>query len=393
MVSGINYGYDPYNQYYQYPSYSSPEMTYFNYQQPILTGGVTKTSDAFTATAKKDNTADGKDDGSIGFWGATKNLAKGAWNFVTSPFKNERGEWSLGSTLKSLAIGAAFVAGNIATGGALTPILLAAGVTFGTVSAVKAGYNIATAETDAQAEAAWQSMGSSATAVATSVFGARSYAKANGVDVKGFKGTKDAVVKTFKDAGSSIKDGKTYLFGQKAKAEVLNADGTVKTPARAEVTGKVQQKWGQVKDNYNNSSKDNWYGKTGEVISKEYAAAVEKGKSVIADNSSIYKSATESGIKFSDMTTRQKAAVVKQLRNSIAAAAKKQIGYDKNATLLDNAKAIATNPQNIGIHNALVSNTVKPNFYDSLSKEEQAYFNALPKAQREQFEDYFYSMV
>ena len=176
MVSGINGAtYNPYEL------YSNSDKTYFNpvqyqYQQPILTGGVSTTGNDYAA--RRDNTADGKDDGSIGFWGATKNMAKGVWNFLTSPFKNDKGEWSLGSTLKSLAIAGLFIAGNALTGGALTPILLAAGAIMGVGGAVKAGYNIATAKTDAEAEAAWQSMGSSAATLAATAVGAKGYAKA-----------------------------------------------------------------------------------------------------------------------------------------------------------------------------------------------------------------------
>lgn len=397
MVTGINTYYDP----YQYNMY--------NNQGPYATGirenvALFPEQNNNSLAARKDNTADGKDDGSIGFWGATKNMAKGVWNFVTSPFKNDKGEWSLGSTLKSLAIGALFVAGNALTGGALTPILLAGGAVMGTVGAVKAGYNIATAKTDAEAEAAWQSMGSSAATLATTAVGARSYARASAAasgmseaEINSrygsiLKGTKNSIGKTFVDSKNNLQAGKTYLFGQTAKEAVIK-DGTIVKEARPEIQGKVQQKWAQVKDNYNNSSKETWYGKTADVARNEYGAAVEKGKAVLADNSGVYKLANEKGLKFSEMTTKQKAAVVKQLRNSIAAKAKTQLGIKKDAGYIKNAKAVATNPQNIGIHNWLTTQSFKPDFYDSLSKEEQAYFDTLPKEQREQLKDYYYSMI
>ena len=70
-----------------------------------------------------------------------------------------------------------------------------------------------------------------------------------------------------------------------------------------------------------------------------------------------------------------------------------QTGYQKGQGVWDNTKAIASNPLNIGIYSNLASQTVKPDFYDSLSAEEQKQFDALPKEQQEQIKDTYYDLV
>lgn len=390
MVNGINGAYNPYQ-------YSMLDQTYYNpvqYQQPILTGGVSTTSDVRFNAPPKDNTADGKDDGKITFWNGVKNFGKGILNFVLSPITDEKGDFSITKAIKSTAIALAFVAGNVVTGGALTPILLAAGMTFGTLNAVKAGINIYNAKTDAEAEAACQSLGSSVTAVATSVWGARGYAKANGVDVSGIKGTKNAVVKTFQDAGSNISAGKTYLFGQSAKDAVIK-DGIVKSPAREATPGKIQEKWQGLKDSYKNSSENGVYNKVKDVASQELNSATQRGENFFKSNSQKYNDYISAKADNAELTLsgKDKFNVLKETVSSLGKKEAAQLGYTKGQGFLKNTKAIATNPQNIAIHNSLVSNTVKPDFYDSLSREEQRYFDSLPKEQREQLEDYYYAMV
>lgn len=349
MVSGINAGY--YNPYQTGYMLDKTQMAPVSYGTPTFTAGVSQDV-RFDAPPqeKKDATADGKDDGSIGFWGATKNLLKGAWNFLTSPFKNEKGEWSLWSTIKSAAIAAAFVAGNVVTGGALTPILLAAGTVAGVWGAGKAAYNIATAETDAQAEAAWQSMGSSAATIAATAVGAKGYAKgsaaANGVDAaryEGASGTLRAVGRTFTDSGRNMKAGWDYSTAKFGQVTQAYKDGTLRT---------------KVTDKYNNAVD----------AAKGYKdTAVDKYNEIKAMTGAERK---EAAIQF----------------------VKDKLGSNR-AEVWANTKAAATNPENIGIHTYLTKQSFAPDFYDSLSPQEKAYFDSLPKAQREQIEDQYYSMV
>lgn len=353
MVSGINAGY--YNPYQTGYMLDKTQMTPVSYGTPTFTAGVSQDV-RFDAPPqeKKDATADGKDDGSIGFWGATKNLLKGAWNFLTSPFKNEKGEWSLWSTIKSAAIAAAFVAGNVVTGGALTPILLAAGTVAGVWGAGKAAYNIATAETDAQAEAAWQSMGSSAATIAATAVGAKGYAKgsaaANGVDAaryEGARGTLRAVGRTFTDSGRNMKAGWDYSTAKFGQVTQAYKDGVLKDKLVAKYDSAVHD--AQV------------YGRYARI----------KAKSAYRD------------VKAMTGAERKEAAIQ---------FVKDKLGSNR-AEVWANTKAAATNPENIGIHTYLTKQSFAPDFYDSLSPQEKAYFDSLPKAQREQIEDQYYSMV
>ena len=373
MVNGIaqNYGYD---NYYLTNTYYNP-LQMQNATNTTLFGGVEE---------QKDNTADGKDDGSIGFGGAVKNLAKGAWNFVTSPFKNDRGEWSLGSTLKSAAIAGLFIAGNALTGGALTPILLAGGAIAGVYGAGKAAYNIATAETDAQAEAAWQSMGASTATIVTTAVGAKGYAKASarsaaeaealaggataeeaaqtGVQAAsrydGLSGVGRAMGKTFVDAGSNIKTGAQIgLDYTKTKfGEVTEAykDGTLK----AKVTDKYQTAKNYVENKVNDA------------------------KQVYTDKKDYWNG----------LTKDEKKQVLAGLKDKVKEYVKENVGSDRKE-VWNTTKATLSNPRNLAIHSNLASQTAKPDFYDSLSTQEKAQFDSLPKEQREQIMDTYYDLV
>lgn len=408
MTLGINNtGYNPYlvdyynNKPQNYPGLINPVST-----KPIFGPIYTPTTAPVPKTPEKvDNTADGKNDGKIGFFGALKNIGKGVWNFVTSPFKNEKGEWSLGSTLKSVLIAGAFIAGNALTGGALTPILLATGAVVGGVGAVKAGYNIATAKTDAEAEAAWQSMGSSAATLAATAVGAKSYAKAsagsaasaealaNGATAEeaaqaaanaasrynGLSGIKNAVGRTFVDSWKNLGNAKTYLFGQSAQA------ATATTQARPAIQGKLSEYYNTFKD-AKNAENGGWM-KGLQAVKDRAMAPVERFAS---NNSGVYRLSQETG---NPLTTRQKVAAFKQLRNSILDIAKQQIGYNANSTITKNAAAIAKNPANIGIFTGLTSQTVVPDFYDMLNAQEQAYFNSLPEEQKQALIDQYYAVA
>ncbi|MCR5265595.1 MAG: hypothetical protein K6E29_03265 [Cyanobacteria bacterium RUI128] len=402
LVTG-NYGYNPYLVDY----YNNRNQNYPGLINPINTTPIFRpsTSPTYAPTQQRDNTEDGKDDGKIGIFGALKNIGKGVWNFITSPFKNEKGEWSLGSTLKSVLIAGAFIAGNVLTGGALTPILLATGAVVGGVGAVKAGYNIATATTDAEAEAAWQSMGSSAATLAATAVGARSYAQAtagsaasaealaNGATAEeaaqaaagaaskynGLSGIKNAVGKTFVDSWKNIGNAKTYLFGQSAQA------ATATTQGRPAVQGKLSEYYNTFKD-AKNAENGGWL-KGLQAVKDRAMAQVERFAS---NNSGVYKLSQETG---NPLTTRQKVATFKQLRNSILDIAKQQIGYNANNTISQNALAIAKNPANIGIFTGLTSQTVVPDFYNMLNPQEQAYFNSLPADQQQLLIDQYYAVA
>ncbi len=137
---------------------------------PVFTGNnQTVIGDSFnnkTVTPK-----DGKDDGSIGFWGALKNMTKGIGNFFKGMVCDENGKFSIGRILTTLAMGAV-----IGAACAFLPTIAIAGTTFSTLGLISAGFmgfavlhagksaiDIMSAKTDAEAEQAWQGMGSALT--------------------------------------------------------------------------------------------------------------------------------------------------------------------------------------------------------------------------------------
>ena len=132
-----------------------------------------------TSTANDAAAADEKDDGSIGFFGAIGNIFKGVGNFFKGMVCDENGNFSIGQCLKTVAIGALIAGATVLIPGAGAVIsagfLAMAGVHLG--SAV---YDVATAKTDAEAERAWQNVGSSGTEAAFAYVGAK---KMGGLDL------------------------------------------------------------------------------------------------------------------------------------------------------------------------------------------------------------------
>ncbi len=175
--------------------------------QSVNTGGKpvsTKTSissenDTYVSSSKEICT-DGKDDGKISFTEKLKNFGKGLIAPITNMFKSP----------KNFLIGAATIAagaGLIAlTGGAAAPIFIAAGVTLGTVQIGKGIYKASTAETDAEAKEAWQGIGTGTFSVAASVAGAKSAAKAGGIQGSENMNAFQAVKACFKNVPSAIKN-------------------------------------------------------------------------------------------------------------------------------------------------------------------------------------------
>ena len=123
---------------------------------------------------------DGKDDGKISWKSKIKNFGKGIGNFFKGMVCDETGKFSIKRTLTTVGVAAGAVALTVATGGAATPFLIAAGATMGAVQVGKGAYKAATAKTDAEAERAWQDIGCGTTAVVTSIAGAKGALKAAG---------------------------------------------------------------------------------------------------------------------------------------------------------------------------------------------------------------------
>lgn len=107
---------------------------------------------------------DGKDDGKIGFWEGLKSFGKGLGGIVKSVIQHP------------IITGAAVAAGaalTFLTGGAALPALVAIGAATGVGMIGYGGYKAATAETDAEAKQAWETIGTGTFALGTSVLGAK----------------------------------------------------------------------------------------------------------------------------------------------------------------------------------------------------------------------------
>ena len=166
---------------------------------------------------------DGADDGKLGFGETIGNFFKGLVSPVTSLFE------SPGNFIKGVAIMAGCAALTVATGGAAAPLLVAGGCALGGFQAVKGVVGAANAKTDAEAKAAWQSIGAGTGAIALSVAGAKSAAKAGGFYEEGMsslQATKACFTNVGKSAsasleaftsGEAIANLKTAYAGGKAK--------------------------------------------------------------------------------------------------------------------------------------------------------------------------------
>ena len=207
-ISGVNTGVYNYNGGYVSVPYQSAALN------PSLldnTGIIVPTSGNQAYYRQQANgCTDDKDDGKIGFWKAAGHLLKGAWNFIKSPFCDENGNFSIKQTLKSAltAVGIAAATAIPVIGPLVVPTLLATGITVGTLGTVGSIANILTAGTDAEAKAAWESLGKNGTALGLSVFGAKRYASAKaGHSVS----IKDGVKQVFKEPYNAVRDGVSSL--------------------------------------------------------------------------------------------------------------------------------------------------------------------------------------
>lgn len=150
---------------------------------------------------------DGLDDGKLSFGEALTSFGKGLAGIVKTAIKHPI------ATVATIAAGAAV---TVATGGAALPVMVAAGATMGGVQIGYGAYKAATAETDAEAKQAFETIGNGTFALATSALGAKTALRAasnagvSGVSTDGnvlesltgcFKATPEAL----KTCGANIK--------------------------------------------------------------------------------------------------------------------------------------------------------------------------------------------
>lgn len=149
---------------------------------------------------KVKTTEDLKDDGKISARSKGKNFLKGIGNFFKGMVCDKNGKFSLKKTLTTVGIAAGAAVLTVATGGAATPFLIAAGVAMGGVQVAKGAIKASKAKTDKEAEEAWQDIGAGTTGVVLSVAGAKGALKSAGVAPKG-----GAIRSTIQCFGETIK--------------------------------------------------------------------------------------------------------------------------------------------------------------------------------------------
>ena len=134
------------------------------------------TKDEISTNSSNYKPEDGKDDGAIGLLGALKNIGKGAVKFFTDMFTDENGDFSLKQTIKTLGMIGLITAATFVpvVGPLVMPALCTYGMFEGGKNILTGIVNAANAQTDYEAEQAWQNVGSGATEGALSYVGYKS---------------------------------------------------------------------------------------------------------------------------------------------------------------------------------------------------------------------------
>ncbi|MCM1265680.1 MAG: hypothetical protein NC200_05720 [Candidatus Gastranaerophilales bacterium] len=309
MTTGIyNTGYNDYF-YNQYQTGNSYQTNVANNNQNIN----------FTANPKEELLAKKKkyvekDDGNIGFFKAAKNFVKGIGKFFTGMFTDEKGNFSLGQTLKTAAIAVGVGAVTVLTAGTAVPAMIAAaGIGISALGMGKAAINIATAETDAEAEAAWQSLGSNTTAGALALAGAKAVAKssagANAAEFEGVTGYFKAGKKVFKDSGKAIENSYTGL-----KKAYTSAPKTVEGKWNA-VKAEAEAQYGSMADTVKGNYNKTVYGTKGKIDNEGKAIDkqikdIEKQQAKVKDKKSSEYTRLEA--KKADLQAKQQAREINQ---------------------------------------------------------------------------------
>lgn len=315
-IYGNGYGYNDY--FYNQSPYGN-----YNYQNSGIydNNAINFTSTDNTKIVKKKKKVE-KDDGNIGFWKATKNFVKGVGKFFTGMFTDDNGKFSLGKTLKTVAVAVGVGAVCVLTAGTAVPAMLAAaGVGISALGMGKAAINIATAQTDAEAEAAWQSLGSNTTAAALAVTGAKAVAKANGVNTQGFKGTVDSVKYVFSESGSAIKSSATGVMNAAKSASGTGISGKYNA-VKNEVSAQAGQFKATVKNNYNNTV----YGTKGKI--DDDAASLNKKSNELQQKIDKAKDGSPEKVKL-----QKQQSEVNAKRDGIQEINRKNTWDDANATI------------------------------------------------------------
>ena len=160
---------------------------------------------------------DGKDDGKLGFGETMESFGKGLAGLVKGAMNHPI------ATAVSFGVGAAVVA---LTSGAILPVMVAAGATIGAGMIGVGAYKAATADTDAEAKQAWETIGTGTFTVGASALGAKSALKqANAAGVKNAIATNNPiknVVNCFKSSPRAIKVSSWHIASKSTITSIHN---------------------------------------------------------------------------------------------------------------------------------------------------------------------------
>lgn len=230
-----------------------------------------------------DKCTDGNDDGKLGAGEILENTAKGALdglvNGIKGMFLDEEGNFSLGNTLKTAAMGAAcFIPG---IGPVVAGALCTAGAVTGAAKTVQGIAGALSAQTDAEAKASFQQIGGGALQTGLSVAGAKASAKAIAKNANVSKLTSGSGNKLVNAAKNTIEGATNYYKGESWTGAIKKgASGTVDNILN------IPKAIGEKADNIKNKLTK----KSGTISDKKMQKLIKKGKvtEVTADDGSTY---------------------------------------------------------------------------------------------------------
>lgn len=174
-------------------------------------------TEKFEASKARAAAIKAKGDGHISWKEKLACTGKGLLKSITGLWTDENGHFSGKKLLKTVAVAAACTVAVVATGGAATPLLVAAGATMGAIQVTKGAINASKATTNDEARAAWTDIGEGSGTLLMSCAGARGSLRAagmanevktakNGISViKSLKATGQCFTKTPKSIAASFK--------------------------------------------------------------------------------------------------------------------------------------------------------------------------------------------
>ena len=317
MVSGINTGY--YNNYYNngdiFNNKNQVPYIYDNenvlpFEQNILYG----------QTATNDNKD--SNDGKISFGSKISNLLKGAAGFFTGMVCDENGDFSIGQCLKTVAVGAGIAAATLLIPGAGAAISLGF-LGLGGIHLTKGIYNAATATTDAEAEEAWQNIGSSAVETGLAYFGTKK--------TGAFKKAQESY-EAIKTGCSDLKN--SYKIGgiDGLKSEVITQKNKIVDFGK-DIKAQTEANWEKLAD------KNSHYNNVEKAYNEKIKNANPDKKAALTKELETYKQGFETVCKEKDFTKAYKALEgLKKEMNTAKEAAKKPEATEAQKAIYKEAK-------------------------------------------------------